>query len=166
MSGKLSVDDVTIADDPAFSKSSFITAKSLEVGVELRPLIFSKQLNVTGIVLDEPQITLLRSADGRWNFSSLGGTNEKRSSEPTKSGAPQSLSIDKLEIKDGKLAVGKTNSTAKPQVYDKLNVELTNFSSTSQFPFTLAINLPRGRQRQHVGQSRTHQFPGLGQKSI
>jgi AsmA protein len=143
MSGTVGVNDVTIADDPAFSKSSFITAKSLEVGVELMPLIFSKQLNVTGIVLDEPQITLLKSADGRWNFSSLGGTNEK-SSEPTKSGAPQSLSIAKLEIKDGKLAVGKANSTAQPQVYDNLNVELTNFSSTSQFPFTLAIKLPGG----------------------
>ncbi len=144
MSGKVGVDDVTIADDPAFSKSSFITAKSLEVGVELMPLIFSKQLNITGIVLDEPQITLLKSADGRWNFSSLGGTNEKKSPEPTKTGASQSLSVDKLEIKDGKLAVGKANSSAKPQVYDNLNVELTNFSATSQFPFTLAINLPGG----------------------
>jgi AsmA protein len=144
MSGKVGVDDVTIADDPAFSKSSFITAKSLEVGVELMPLIFSKQLNIRGIVLDEPQITLLRSADGRWNFSSLGGTTANKSPEPTKSGAPQSLSVDKLEIKDGKLAVGKANSTAKPQVYDNLNVELTNFSSTSQFPFTLAIKLPGG----------------------
>jgi AsmA protein len=108
------------------------------------PLIFSKPLNVTGIVLDEPQITLLKSVDGRWNFSSLGGPNEKKSSEPTKSGAPQSLPIDKLEIKDGKLTVGKANSTTKPQVYDNLNVELTNFSSTSQFPFTLAVNLPGG----------------------
>ncbi len=143
MSGKVSVDDVTIADDPAFSKSSFITAKSLEVGVELMPL-FSKQLNITGIVLDEPQITLLKSADGRWNFSSLGGTNEKKTSESTKSGASQSLSVKKLEIKDGKLAVGKANSTVKPQVYDNLNVELANFSSTSQFPFTLAVNLSGG----------------------
>jgi AsmA protein len=144
MSGKVGVDDVTIADDPAFSKSSFITAKSLEVGVELMPLIFSKELNITGIVLDEPQIMLLKSVDGRWNFSSLGGTNEKKPSEPAKSGASQSLSVEKLEIKDGKLAVGKANSTATPQVYDNLNVELTNFSSTSQFPFTLAINLPGG----------------------
>ena len=40
--------------------------------------------------------------------------------------------------------VGKANSTAKPQVYDKLNVEVTNFSSTSQFPFELTINLPGG----------------------
>jgi AsmA protein len=108
------------------------------------PLIFSKQLNVTGIVLDEPKIMLLKSANGSWNFSSLGGTSAKKAPEPAKSGASQALSIAKLEIKDGKLAIGKANSTANPQVYDKLNVELTNFSSTSQFPFKLTINLPGG----------------------
>ena len=67
--GTVGVENVSIADDPAFSKSPFITAKSLEVGVELMPLIFSKQLNVTGIVLDEPQITLLKASNGTWNLS-------------------------------------------------------------------------------------------------
>jgi len=142
--GRVGVEDVSIADDPAFSKSPFITAKSLQVGVELMPLVFSKQLNVTGIVLDEPQITLLKAANGSWNASSLGGTSPQKSPEPAKSGASQALSIAKLEIKDGKLAVGKTNSTAKPQVYDNLNIELKNFSSTSQFPFKLSIGLPGG----------------------
>ena len=87
--GKVGVENVSIADDPAFSKSPFITAKSLEVGVELMPLIFSKQLNVTGIVLDEPQITLLKASNGTWNFSSLGGTSKNNPAEPAKSGAPQ-----------------------------------------------------------------------------
>ena len=144
LKGSVGVNDVSIADDPAFSKSPFVTAKSLKVGVELLPLIFSKQLNVTGIVLDEPQIMLLKSNSGTWNFSSLGGASAKQSPEPAKSGASQALSIAKLEIKDGKLTVGKANSTAKPEVYDKLNVEMTDFSSTSQFPFKLTVNLPGG----------------------
>jgi|HubBroStandDraft_4_1064222.scaffolds.fasta_scaffold00673_14 AsmA protein len=142
--GKVGVENVSIADDPAFSKSPFITAKSLEVGVELMPLIFSKQLNVTGIVLDEPQITLLKASNGTWNFSSLGGTSKNKPAEAPKSGASQNLSIARLEIKDGKLAVGKANSTAKPQVYDKLNAEVKDFSFTSQFPFELTVNLPGG----------------------
>ena len=142
--GRVGVDNVNIADDPAFSKSPFITAKSLEVGIELLPLIFSKKLNVKEIVLDQPQITLLKSAKGTWNFSSLGAGGAKKAPEPAKSGASQALSIDKLEISDGKLTVGKANSSAKAQVYDKLNVEMTNFSSTSQFPFELTINLPGG----------------------
>ena len=142
--GKVGVENVSIADDPAFSKSPFITAKSLEVGVELMPLIFSKQLNVTGIVLDEPQITLLKGPNGTWNFSSLGGTSKNNPAESAKAGASQSLSIARLEIKDGKLAVGKANSTSKPQLYDKLNTEVKDFSLTSQFPFELTVNLPGG----------------------
>ncbi len=151
--GKVGVENVSIADDPAFSKSPFITAKSLEVGVELMPLIFSKQLNVTGIVLDEPQITLLKASSGTWNFSSLGGTNKNQPAEPAKSGGSQSLSIAKLEIKDGKLAIGHANSTAKPQVYDKLNAEVKNFSFTAQFPFELTVNLPGGGSANLTGKA-------------
>src|ERR1700751_5132480 len=51
LSGTVSVQDISIADDRAFSESAFVTAKSLKVGVELLPLIFSKQLNVTDITL-------------------------------------------------------------------------------------------------------------------
>src|SRR5215469_16358969 len=107
LSGTVGVEDISIADDPAFSKSPFITAKSLKVGVELMPLIFSKQLNVTGIKLNEPQITLLKAANGTWNFSSLGGTSAKKTTESTPSGTstPQNFSVSKLEINDGKLSV-------------------------------------------------------------
>ena len=54
LGGAVGVDNISIADDPVFSKSPFATAKSLKVGVKLIPLIFSKQLNVTEIILDEP----------------------------------------------------------------------------------------------------------------
>jgi len=146
LSGSVGIEDISIADDPAFSKSPFITAKSLKVGVALMPLIFSKQLNVTRIALNEPQITLLKAPNGVWNFSSLGTAGEKKTPEPEKSGASaaQNSSVAKLEIKDGKLIVGKANSAKKNQVYDKVNVEVTNFSYTSQFPLKLSASLPGG----------------------
>jgi len=155
LGGAVGVDNISIADDPAFSKSPCVTAKSLKVGIELMPLIFSKQLNVTGIALDEPQITLLRAANGTWNFSSLGGAGAKKKPEPEKTGAStsQNFSVAKLEIKDGKLTVGKANSTVKPQVYDKVNVEVKNFSFTSQFPFELTADLPGGGDTQVSGKA-------------
>jgi AsmA protein len=143
LTGTVGVDNINIADDPAFSKSPFITAKSVKVGVQLMPLIFSKQLNVTGIVLDEPQITLLKSASGTWNVSSLGGGNAKKSPEPARSGASQALSIAKLEIKDGKLTIGKADSSAKPQVYDNLNIQLQFFFHLA-ISIQLMLNLPAG----------------------
>jgi AsmA protein len=144
--GRVGVDNIVIADDPAFSKASFVTAERLNVGVELMPLIFSKQLHVTDITLEKPQITLLKAANGTWNFSSIGGAGAKKTPEPANSGGstPTNLAVAKLDIKDGKLFVGKANSSAKPVVYDKVNIEVKNFSSTSQFPFTLTTSLPGG----------------------
>src|SRR5262245_29017292 len=70
-SGSLGADDIAIADDPAFGNTPFIKAKSLGVGVELMPLIFSKTLHITDLTLTEPQVSLLRARSGRWNFSTL-----------------------------------------------------------------------------------------------
>ena len=44
-SGSLAADNLSIADDPKFSKSPFLSAKSIKVGVELLPLILRKELN-------------------------------------------------------------------------------------------------------------------------
>ena len=71
-SGGVAAADLSIADDPSFSKTPFIQAKSLKVGVELQPLIFSKKLNVTGIAIENPEIYLIQSDAGIWNFASLG----------------------------------------------------------------------------------------------
>src|SRR6202167_823308 len=63
-SGALGADNLSIADDPKFSNSPFLTAKSVKVGVELMPLIFSKTLNVTDVSIDNPQVSLILGAGG------------------------------------------------------------------------------------------------------
>src|SRR5258707_15674144 len=101
--GALTAKDLSVGDDPKFSPSPFLTAKSLSVGVEMFPLIFSKTLNVTGISIDEPQVTLLRNAAGQWNYSSLGASSKpaaSNSSSKSSSSAPE-VSVKKLELKDG-----------------------------------------------------------------
>ena len=67
LGGALTAKDLSIGDDPKFSPSPFLTAKSLSVGVEMMPLIFSKELNVTGIAIDEPR----SPSRGRWSWSWL-----------------------------------------------------------------------------------------------
>jgi AsmA protein len=155
LSGSVRADNIAIADDPKFETQPFITAKALKVGVELVPLVFSKRLMVTGIALDQPEITLLKAANGVWNFSSLGGPAAPQAPAAEKPGGstPQNLSVGKLEIKDGKLIVGKANSPAKPQVYDKVNIKVSNFSFTSQFPFTVAVELPGGGDANLTGKA-------------
>jgi AsmA protein len=146
LSGSVSAEDLSIADDPAFSKDPFIRAKSLKVGVEVMPLILSKTLHVTDITLDKPEISLLRDASGKWNFSSLGGKSEAASkpAESTSSPSTADLSVSKLDVKDGKVSVSRANSSIKPHVYDNVNISVRDFSMTSQFPFTITADLPAG----------------------
>jgi len=144
LSGSVSAEDLSIADDPAFSKDPFVRAKSLKVGVEVMPLIFSKKLHVTDITLDKPEIALLRDAAGKWNFSSLGN---KSAATPKPASAPSStpdLSVSKLDVKDGRLSVNRANSSIKPHVYDNVDISVRDFSPTSQFPFTITADLPAG----------------------
>jgi AsmA protein len=145
LSGSLSAENLSIGDDPKFSSSPFLTAKSLKVGVELWPLIFSKTLNITGITIDTPQVTLLHNATEVWNFSSLGGPAAKAQAKAP-AGKPSNaadLSIKKLELKNGKITVGATSSK-KRSTYDNLNITASDFSMISKFPVTVTADLPEG----------------------
>jgi AsmA protein len=73
-SGSLAADNISIADDPSFGNTPFVRADALKVGVNLIPLVFSKSLQVRDITLTRPQVSLLRTPAGKWNFSSLGTT--------------------------------------------------------------------------------------------
>jgi AsmA protein len=144
LSGSVSAEDLSISDDPAYSKDPFIRAKALKVGVEVMPLIFSKTLHVTDITLDKPEIALLRDASGKWNFSSLGGKSEAEKKPANTSSSTANLSVSKLDVTDGRLSVNRANSSIKPHVYDNVNISVRDFSLTSQFPFTISANLPAG----------------------
>src|SRR5690242_19238319 len=163
-SGSVAADNISIADDPQFSKSAFVTAKSLKVGVEMIPLIFSKTLNVTHLTLNQPQINLIKSENGeKWNFSSLGGKNasaptkgqqaspstkaeqtpkEQKKAEET-SGSNPNLSVAKLNVNDGRVTVSQVGENFR-RTYDKVNITVQNFSFTSSFPFQMTANLPSG----------------------
>jgi AsmA protein len=138
-------DQLSIADDPKFSNAPFIQAKTLRVGVELIPLIFSKRLNITKIVIDRPEITLLRDRDGVWNFSSLGNqAAQPAKASDKKSGTPANVNVDQLDLTGGTITLGSTTGKRNPVVYDQVNVAVHNFSFTSAFPVVVSIRLPGG----------------------
>ena len=144
-------EDLSIGDDPSFSPSPFLTAKSLKVGVQLMPLIFSKTLNVTGITIQNPQVMLIRNAAGQWNYSSLGGSSAN--AEPTltselakPSSSPRStasLSIKKLELEDGQINIGSTNSQ-KRSTYDHVSISASDVFVATRFCVVVTADLPGG----------------------
>ena len=147
-SGGASASDVTIADDPAFSKDPFVRAKALAVGVELWPLIVSRQLNVTSLTIDQPEIALIQSAGGDWNFSSLGGKAPAAPASTTPAASPSGASTTALSVKLVKVSKGRLSlnngSKSKPRTLENVNIELRDFSATSSFPFSLAADVAGG----------------------
>ena len=145
--GSVAASDLAVADDPAFSKTPFLRAKSLQVGVDLMPLILSRKLNVTGVTIDQPEVDLLQNPAGTWNFSSLGAKAgaQPPAQPPAPSAAPASggpappidLTVKLIKIDNGRFSLGQTGNASKPEVLDKVNLELRDFAVNSAFPFSL-----------------------------
>jgi AsmA protein len=142
ISGSVKVDNIVIADDPAFSNSPFLQAKELKAGVSLLPLIFSKKLEVSSFTVTEPQVSILRSASGKWNFSSLGAAGSQAKTSAPSSSAPTNFSVSELKLSNGTMVVGTVGKSGKTQTYQDVNVEASDLSYTSQFPFKFSAKTP------------------------
>jgi AsmA protein len=142
LSGGVTADDLSIADDPAFSRTPFVQAKSLQVGVDLGALIFSRSVAVTSIAIDQPQIWLLQSPAGDWNFSALGaGSSAKAAPEGS---SKVDLSVKLVKISNGRFTLGRTGSHLKPIGLENVSIELRDFAVASSFPFSANMKVAGG----------------------
>jgi AsmA protein len=154
-SGGASASDISIADDPAFNKGPFLHASSVKVGVELIPLIFSRQLKVTSLTVQKPEITLLKNAAGKWNYSTLGSSGKQPAASDSSSGKAPEISVAKFEIADGTVRVGRSSGHAAGQasVYQNVDLVARDISATTAMPFTLSATLPAGGKLEMEGQA-------------
>ena len=145
--GVLIAKDLSIADDPQFSAAPFLAAKGLRIGVSLRPLILSRQVQVRSVQIESPQIALIRAENGTWNFSSIGRLAVSAAAQISK-GSPTELadlSIDSIVIDEGRAEISSFPAHGQPYVYEHVNLTVRNFSFASRFPFELSANLPSRR---------------------
>lgn len=154
LSGGATASEISIDDDPAFNKGPFLRASSVKIGVQLMPLIFSKQLKVTSLTVQKPDITLLKNGAGKWNYSTLGGAAQKTAPEPSGKSAPD-VSVEKFQIVDGTVRVGHSSghSAGKESVYQNVNLVAHNISAHSAMPFTLSVGMPGGGTLELNGQA-------------
>jgi AsmA protein len=146
LSGAVEAGDLSIAEDPEFRKQivgikppdPWLEARSVQIGVELMPLLFSRKLNVTRIVIEEPRVTLIQSPAGAWNFSSLGGRAVSAPKpDPAPSGQPLDLSVKLVKIENGRFAFGRV-------ILEKVDVELRDFSAATASPFSFRATVAGG----------------------
>jgi AsmA protein len=141
-SGSLGADNLSIADDPRFSQSPFLTASSVKIGVKIWPLITSKQLEITGITIEKPVVHLIANSSNQWNYSTLASTGNTAPSQPTSQGA-SNLTVGRLDVNHGEVTMMSAGAKA-PSVYSNVQMDTKNFSLTSAFPVTLSMDLPGG----------------------
>jgi AsmA protein len=149
LSGSVAANDLSIADDPAFSKTHFLRASSLNVGVDLLTLILQRQLVVTGLLIDQPEVNLVQSSKGEWNFSTMGGKAHPESvprlvPTPPADDRPLDLSVKLVSITNGRFNLGSTRGKAKPQQLEKINIQVNDFSADSPFTFSLSASVVGG----------------------
>jgi AsmA protein len=151
--GNLVAKNVVISDDPAFSNQPFLQAKSLKIGVELGPLIFHHQLQVTHFTAEEPNIQLIHSANGTWNFSSIGKQAASNKAKPANQSVFPNLTVGKISIDGGRATVTDLPATGPPLVYDHLDIKSTDFGFTNRFLFASSGSLPGGGSLKVEGQA-------------
>lgn len=135
---------VAIADDPAFGAGRiFAQADEVYVRVRVWPLLRG-EVEIDALDLARPRVELIRAADGRWNFESLG---RKGAGEPAAT-AQRSFSLSELRIVDGQLAVTDPRRQPARIVYDHIDLTLEDYAAGQPFFLEATVHLPgEGAQR-------------------
>jgi len=116
-------EEVTVMDDPRFNTASFASLKSLDIGVKLWPLL-QQRIEVEEVVLHDPQITIVKDANGVLNVSTLGNHGGRPGpSAERPSSLLGLLAVDTMSLKGGKLTY--TDRTSQPpKEYELANLEV------------------------------------------
>lgn len=96
-----------MSDDPGFAAGDFVRAKDLQVNVKFWPLL-RKEFQVKRVILHDPVIRVIRNADGKFNFSSIGKKTKeekpaakKEEKKEPQGEAPPALLVSLIDISDG-----------------------------------------------------------------
>jgi AsmA protein len=149
LAGGARVEQISIADDPAFNNSNFLEAKSLGVGVSLVSLIFSRSLHVTSLTIEEPKVTAIQSADGKWNFSTLASQSSDDEADALWSDAVassvNSFVLDNLKISNATIQLGALHSGVQRTTLKNINLEFKNVSLEKAMSFMVSAHTGAGK---------------------
>ena len=145
-SGSLVAQNSTVADDPAFSTQPFFETSLLKIKIELLPLLIRHEIHITGFTIDSPHITLLRAANGIWNYSTISSAAHKPTTDKQSNTMVPNLTVGHLTITNGQMTVNIEPAPGEPvtprRTYDQLDIDAKNFAFDKSFPFTVSARLP------------------------
>ncbi len=142
------IKDLRIFDDAAFSKDDFLTLKAAKVRVAILPLL-ARQIKINTVVLKEPQIHIVKNAQGVFNFATLVTPKPGEKPKKPKPGAFASLLVSNVVIKQGMITYRdeKLGPEAKPFAISDIELESQDISMFKPVSFSLSASVmsPEGQ---------------------
>ena len=148
----LRVSNFAMSDDPAYSKEDFVRAKDLQINLKFWPL-FRKRIEVKRAVLHEPFISILRHANGEFNFSTIGQNERERKPREPKERTPKARSggflISIVDISGGDIRYRDEKDGTDLRL-QQVDLKLDDLDSGRAFGASLAAALFTPKQNLHV----------------
>ena len=142
--------DFTISEDPVYGSGEFVRAKDVQINLRFWPLLH-KEVQIKRVILHDPVIQIVRGADGKFNFSTMGKTaeeKEKKKEMPArenkaagpKEASPPAWLVSLVDISDGQVHYvdRKDNADLRLQRID-LKIEDFDFNRPFSVEFSAAV---------------------------
>jgi uncharacterized protein involved in outer membrane biogenesis len=156
----VTMDNVSIAESPAFGGGVFASTRAISASVKLLPLL-SKDVQIQSLELKDPQVQLIRNQQGVWNFSTLGQQQaaapppapamppsqakppQPQPAQPAaeKKSGEQGFVLSNLKISNGQVTLDDRQKNFKG-VYNNIDATLKGYEPGKAFDMSLAMHLP------------------------
>lgn len=149
----VSLEDVTVAEDPAFGDEAFAHVADLRVNVKLMPLL-RKQIEVKRLVLGGATINVIKNDAGVFNFDSMVPAGETAGGGATGGGATSGAAAVPFVLAFADIENGTVRYVDRAAGIDQtvrdIDFTASNVSLDSEVEFELAAAVGGGEQDVHV----------------
>jgi AsmA protein len=134
------VNPVIAEDARIHQEPPFVRAEKLDIRIGLLPLIRGN-VQVDSLELYRPSVELVRTAQGTWNFSSIGTAAATTTSAGGSASTP-GFSLQRLAIRDGQIGVTDLQQKGTRTRYDHIDLTILNYFADRPFSFDVAAQIP------------------------
>lgn len=153
------ISQIRVSNQPEGGEETFVSAKSISVGIKLLPLLQGK-IKINNVSLIEPSILVQRDATGQFNFDDMLPANEPSSPPGTRTSAkskndrekppqlPGKIEISKIAIQDGSIHFMDAQPRTPVDIrMDNLQVKLRSVSLLQPIKMDIQADLPWQSQK-------------------
>lgn len=119
-------------------KGSFVSLKEARLHYQILPLL-SHRVVVNEVVLDTPDINIVRNTDGSFNFSDL-AHKEKPEAPAREAKTPLNFAVSRISVDNGRVIYDdRMGISGSPFVYEAKNIDIKIKNLTPDHPFPLKL---------------------------